>query len=160
MIVYLLRHGEAEPKSSSKRDEERRLSPEGILQLRKTLNLAKHLDASVDRVISSPVLRAKESSEIVAEMLQAKEMLVSNSLEPESTPSEVYDELSKCSLNDKVALVTHQPLFSNLLQDLLGIEVNVNMKAGSLARIDVQGYPKSSSGTLVYLFSAEPANQT
>ncbi|MDG7001001.1 MAG: hypothetical protein JRN15_18050, partial [Nitrososphaerota archaeon] len=104
--------------------------------------------------------RAKESSKVVAEVLQAKEILVSNSLEPESTPTEVYDELSKWSLNDKVALVTHQPLVSNLLQDLLGIEVNVNIKAGSLARIDVQGYPKSSSGTLVYLFSAEPTNQT
>ncbi|MCL5067509.1 MAG: phosphohistidine phosphatase SixA [Thaumarchaeota archaeon] len=155
MILYVLRHGEAEPKSSSKRDEERRLSPAGTNQLRKTLSFAKKIGASIDRVISSPLVRAKESSEIAAEVLQASEVLVSNSLEPESAPSEVYSELSKWNQDDRFALVTHQPLVSNLLQDLLGVELNVNMQTGSLARVDVQGYPSSGSGTLVYLLSGE-----
>ena len=155
MILYVLRHGEAEPKNASIRDEERRLSPSGTAQLRKTLSFAKHIGARIDRVISSPLVRAKESSQIAAEVLGIKEILVSNSLEPESEPSMIYSELSKWNENDSMALVTHQPLVTNFLQDLLGIEINMNLQTGSLARVDVEGHPSSGSGTLVYLLSGK-----
>lgn len=153
LILYIVRHGEAEPKNGSIRDEQRRLSPLGSKQLRNTLGLVKQMNARIDRVISSPLQRAKDSSDIVAELFLVRDTIIADSLEPESTPSEVYNDLSRWNPKDSMALVTHQPLVTTLLQDLLGVNLNVDMKPASVARVDIENYLGTGAGRLVYLFS-------
>lgn len=153
MILYILRHGEAEPKSGVKRDEERKLTQIGVQQVQKTVGLAKVMRARVDSIVSSPLARAKQTSKIVAGMLEVNQTRISNALEPESSPSEIYSELSSFRPQDNLALVTHQPLVSKLLSEWLGADLNIDMQPGSLARIDFSEYPKARTGNLIYLLS-------
>ena len=72
MIIYILRHGEAEAKSSQKMDEERRLTSFGKSQLRKSLVIAKEIGTRVDLILSSPLVRARETAEIAKEIFNVE----------------------------------------------------------------------------------------
>ena len=116
MIIYIVRHGEAEPKSGKMGDDDkRRLTPSGAASLRLVLGLAKQLGAVVDEIFSSPILRAKESAKIAADVFDLKGFKIMNSLEPITTPYEIYGDLSKLRSSNGVMLVTHQPLVSSLI---------------------------------------------
>jgi phosphohistidine phosphatase len=149
LILYILRHGEAEPKGK-KLDEERALTSEGAAMLEKGLKIAKAFGVEASKILSSPLLRARQSAEIAAKVFGIANTSISNSLEPESTPEEVYSELQTLNSDDGVILVLHQPLASKLLSDLLGA-VNVEMSTGSFARVDFKRFPKTGEGRLVFL---------
>jgi phosphohistidine phosphatase len=155
MILYILRHGEAEPKGK-KPDEERALSQKGSERLERTLKLAKSAGVDASRILSSPLLRAKQSAEIASRVFGVSQVIISNSLEPESTPAEVYLELQDAKDNAGIILVSHQPLVSQLLSDLLGSGTNMAMSTGAIARVDVKGHPETGEGTLVFLIPGIP----
>ncbi len=154
MIIYIARHGEAEPKSSSKPDEARSITDSGAGQVRRIFTLARQWGAIVDLILSSPILRAKQSAEIASSIFGLKGFQVMNSLEPTMTPYEVYADLSKLESDKRVILVSHQPLVSSLVSDLLGSDAKIAMPTSSLARIDTDGHPWNGNGTLVFLLPA------
>jgi phosphohistidine phosphatase len=156
MIIYLLRHGQAEPKADSpdKTDVSRRITQEGARQVRKVSELAKKLGARPDIFVSSPFIRAKQSAEIAREVLNpSAELRIDNSLEPESEPPRVYEYLSSLEKDfGSPLLVTHIPLLGKLVSDLLGCSLNIVTESSSLLRIDSKTHLISpSSGTLVWL---------
>ena len=154
MIIYIARHGEAEPKQSSKPDEARGITDSGADQVRSILTLARQWGAAVDLILSSPIVRAKQSAEIASSIFGLKEYQVMSSLEPSMTPYEVYGDLSKFEPDKRVMLVSHQPLVSSLVSDLLGSDAKIAMPTASLARIDTNGHPWNGNGTLVFLLPA------
>src|SRR5579875_2142619 len=152
MIIYLLRHGQAEPKADSpdKTDVSRRITQEGARQVRKVSELAKKLGARPDIFVSSPFI----SAEIAREVLNpSAELRIDNSLEPESEPPRVYEYLSGLEKDfGSPLLVTHIPLLGKLVSDLLGCSLNIVTESSSLLRIDSKTHLISpSSGTLVWL---------
>lgn len=154
MIIHILRHGEAEAKSSSKRDEDRQITNSGAARVRHVLGLAREWGTIVDEVYTSPLVRAKESAQIACDVFGLKNYKVMGSLEPSMTPYEVYGALSKLDVEKKILLVSHQPLVSALLSDLLGLGIDIAMPAGSLARVDTEGLPRNGNGTLVLFLSS------
>jgi phosphohistidine phosphatase len=155
-VLYILRHGEAEPKGSSKGDELRSLTQVGRAQIRKTVRLAKELGMQIDIVLSSPLTRAQETAKIAGDLLLKEErrIIVEDSLEPDRTPYEIYAALARLSSPRNVLLVSHQPLVSYLLSDLLGIEGSrIAMPTAGMAKILVDGEPSSCSGKLLWLIT-------
>ena len=65
MNVYLLRHGIAEDYSVSARDEDRELTQEGIEKLKLASAGWKRVIGHIDRVFSSPLIRARQTAEIL-----------------------------------------------------------------------------------------------
>jgi phosphohistidine phosphatase len=158
MTLYVMRHGEAERTSESpeKNDASRRITKEGSEVVRKVAEFAKSLGAKPDLFVSSPLVRAKQSTEIAKAILNPKgEVRIDNCLEPEGDVSDVYAMLSKLKGVESVMLVTHLPLLGLLIRDLLDWHVerkNLDMEPGSLMRIDSKKTrPKSKSGDLVWL---------
>jgi len=145
-----MRHGEANANSASRSDGERHLTDVGTVQVNKVLNTAKQLGANVNAIASSPLARAKETSEIAARIF-GLQYTITNSLEPEGSPEGVYEELSKLDPVKSVLLISHQPLVSTLLADILGAEPKASFATGTLAMVKVDGHPKTASGTLVFL---------
>lgn len=101
-----MRHGAA--------SEEGRLTPAGAASAEKVLKKARELGIKVETILSSPLERAKETAEIASRVFGQK-YAVMNSLEPESSPDLVIEELK-----DSVLLVSHRPLVSLLVKDLTG----------------------------------------
>jgi phosphohistidine phosphatase len=63
MRIYLVRHAEAAP---GKPDSERRLTPEGREQARRVGERLAQEDARPEAVLHSPLLRARETAELIA----------------------------------------------------------------------------------------------
>ena len=116
MRVYLVRHGQAEPGNP---DDLRRLTPRGREQARL---LATHLGAegaSPDAVVSSPLLRARETADEVARALGVRAE-VDERLAPGATADDVRAAIAGRGFT--VVLVGHEPDCGRVAAELGGGE--------------------------------------
>ncbi|MDD0974034.1 phosphohistidine phosphatase SixA [Pseudomonas fontis] len=111
MKLWVLRHGEAEPRANS--DAERRLTAHGREQvLRSAAGL---LGQPLQAILASPYVRAQQTAALVHEALGfAQPLQTVPWLTPESDPQQVIAELDKLGL-EHVLLVSHQPLVGALV---------------------------------------------
>lgn len=139
MELYLLRHGIAEDRAASGRDQDRALTEEGRHKLRRVLKRAASAEAAPTLIISSPYKRALETAEIAAEELAYKgEVLLSGSLAPDSSPPSVWSQIREHRNEVAILLAGHEPLFSETVAYLLGsAHAMVEFKKAALVRIDI-----------------------
>ncbi|MCC6033408.1 MAG: histidine phosphatase family protein [Desulfurococcaceae archaeon] len=146
MLLLFMRHGEAEPKKPGISDDERSLTQDGRAQ---AIKVAKILDLRPKYVISSPLKRALETAEVVAEALGVKEILQRNELLPEYFDLDSLKYLlSSVGLEDRdiVLLVGHSPSLEDVIQELLG-GFRIYLSPGALACLEVK-YPDLGSSSL------------
>ena len=153
MLLIVVRHGEAEPKSSQKADEERGLTDEGSRKLRINLSIAREFAGlKVDLILSSALVRARQSAEIAKEVFGTTKVEVDPSLGPQATPYELYQDLSKYSQFECVLLVSHQPFLSSLLASLLNWDDRYfSFQTGALAIIQIGELTTDPKGVLLAL---------
>jgi phosphohistidine phosphatase len=154
LLLLIIRHGEAEPKSSAKRDEDRALTNRGTETLRANLKVAKELlgDRKVDFILSSTLLRAKQSAEIAREVFRGPSPAISDALHSDSETIDVYKAISKLDSFNVAVLVTHQPLVSRLLAHLLNWnDRNFRFETGSIAIVELSEMRINPEGVLISL---------
>lgn len=158
MIVYALRHGEAETKAQSPEgnDKSRRLTPRGSVQVKIACNFAKKLGAKPSVIFSSPYSRATQSAESAREILNPKcKLKIENCLEPESKPEEIYKLLSGVGRAEEVVLVSHLPVLGDFISDFVSWKdawINLEMPPGFIMKIGCfNTHPKSGAGTVLWL---------
>ncbi len=159
-----MRHGQAQPKAAFGGDDDasRSLTPEGTTKVRKVLSIAKYtFNVELDRILSSPYKRALQTAELAKEILDPKKpkIVQDEALLSEKSPYELYAFVSKQKFlpQDRVLVISHQPLLGETIADLVGTEeAKISFAPSSIARIDVAGEtPRSKSGTLVWLISSD-----
>ena len=134
MSLLLMRHGEAENRAYE--DSERALTDYGRKEVSMTAARLGAERMSVDSIVVSPFLRARQTADIVVTALSLGRPLVSESLTPDSNPTVATTALSEMFADVSVGLaVFHQPLISRLILYLTGL--NQPMRTASLAMIDV-----------------------
>jgi phosphohistidine phosphatase len=153
MQVYLLRHGIAEDRQPGKSDEERRLTQKGVRKLKDILGQAKDYGVEPSLILSSPLVRARQTAEVAVSELHYKEAIVETvALKPESRPEAVWDELRVHRDESEVMLVGHEPLFSELYAYLLNSPaLCVNVRKGSIGRIEVDASSPRARGILRWM---------
>ncbi len=150
MFLLFMRHGEAEPKKPGISDDERRLTQEGRVQV---IKVAKILDLRPKYIISSPLKRALETAEIVAEILGVNEILQRHELLPEYLDLDnLRNLLNSTGLEDRdtVLLVGHSPSLEEAIQELLG-GFRIYLSPGALACLEVKHPDLSNSSLKLYL---------
>jgi phosphohistidine phosphatase len=116
MRLFLIRHAKADPGDP---DELRPLSSNGVEQARR-LGLALSLHPTPPAVVlSSPLLRARQTAEAVARATRA-ELRIDESLAPGATAESLRDALD--GLQGPVAAVGHQPDCSEIAVALTGVD--------------------------------------
>ncbi len=160
MNVYIFRHGHAENKNESpdKTDEGRRLTPEGEEQVRWVCERAKGLGLDPTLILTSPLVRARQTAELARKFLHSNaEVREDSCLRPQAGVEEVFRFLAKLKAKDQVVLVTHLPLLGHLFESLLDWNVwdQLDFDNGAMARIDSKTRPKAKSGTLVWVLPAQ-----
>ena len=103
--------------------------------------------------MTSPRVRAAETAEIVGKALGI-EVVVDRRLAGSLFAEEVQDILLAAGVAQRPCLVGHDPDFSSLLGELIGVAA-VPMRKGALARVDFEGHVRSGRGTLRYLVPPE-----
>jgi phosphohistidine phosphatase len=112
---------------------------------------------SYDLILSSPYLRAKQTAEIVAQMVHTSEdVMLVDSLAPEGNPRQLIEALrSDHRERQDVLLVGHEPYLSRLISTLLtgGPNLALAMKRGGLCGLEVETLRFGRCATLLSLLS-------
>jgi phosphohistidine phosphatase len=148
--VYLIRHGVAAERGPEYPDDSKRpLTTRGIARLRKEARALDALGITFDQIVSSPLVRTRQTADIIAESLKGKPAVVlSDALAPAGTVSAVIQELGKYAKKGSVALVGHEPNLGELAARLIGARHALVFKKGGLCRIDFETLPPKGAGSL------------
>src|SRR5687767_8396608 len=148
--LYLIRHGVAAERGDEYPDDSKRpLTADGIAALRKEAKALDALGIGFDHIITSPLLRTKQTAEAFAEHLKSRPS-VSNSdaLAPAGSSAGVLQELAKHMRKGRIALVGHEPNIGELAARLIGSRTPLQFKKGAICRIDFEVFPPKGVGHL------------
>jgi phosphohistidine phosphatase len=153
MKVYFLRHGIAWDRSEWKGSEaERPLTAEGTGKLRSTAVTLARLDLGLDAIITSPLARARQTAEIVAQgMGLASRPLEDERLTPGCSDDGLRALLREHAHANAVMLVGHEPDLSRRISALIG-GGRIVLKKGGLALIELPD-AHARRGELLWLLS-------
>ena len=160
MNLYLMRHAIAvagdEPGVDT--DGGRPLSPKGIKRMRKAARGLKRLEIPFDALLTSPLLRARQTADVVAPLIGLEGQIeVISGLTPESLVDNLISDLTGYQNREHLLLVGHEPLLSQMMAFLLtgkkNQELGIELKKGGLCRIEIDGLPPDKPGKLHWLLA-------
>jgi phosphohistidine phosphatase len=151
MEIYFLRHGDAGTAEGWKgSDAERPLSKEGAARMEREAAAVAELRPTLDAILTSPLVRARQTAEIVAKRLRlAKVLVLDERLAPGFGPAELEEILEERRASRGLMIVGHEPDFSRVISACIGGGA-VECKKGSLIRVDMDDI-SSLTGVLVWL---------
>jgi phosphohistidine phosphatase len=138
--LYLLRHGIAvDPGSSGMPDDARPLTEKGIKRMHQIAIGLLALELELDAIITSPLVRARETAEIVADALGLADRLeTSNVLATGSDPATIERWL-RSRAESRLMLVGHNPTLSELVSLLVAgarRSTICDLKKGGIAALE------------------------
>jgi len=150
MELYFLRHGvAADYGPAGTGDAGRPLTREGIEKMTAAARGMQRLGVQLDLLLSSPLVRARETAAIVGRTL-GLEVEIAADLSPGCGLSRLRALLATHSDAGRLMVVGHEPDFSTLIGDLTG--ARVEMKKGGLARVELPA--PDAAGTLLWLLTS------
>jgi phosphohistidine phosphatase len=162
MNLYLMRHGIAVDAGdpSIVHDNQRPLTNKGAKRMRLAARGLRRLGIKFDGILTSPVLRARQTAEIVAATLGMESRLEEISgLAPESSVEHLLFGLTRYQDREHLLLVGHQPLLGQMLASLIDANreatCEFNIRKGSLCRVEIDALTAKKSGALHWLLTAK-----
>lgn len=149
--LYLIRHGIAAERGEQYPDDSKRpLTGQGISRMRKEAKALGDLGVEFDHIITSPLVRTRQTADILAESMKSKPPVTnSDALAPASTPVSVIQDLAKLAKKGtRVALVGHEPNMGELAARLIGARAPLAFRKGAICRIDFEVLPPKGLGQL------------
>jgi phosphohistidine phosphatase len=159
MRLSLMRHGIAADRTSPEyeNDSERPLTPKGERRVRRAAKGIQASGLSYDLILSSPYLRAKQTAEIVAQIVRTPEgVMLAETLTPRGDPRQLIEGLcAEHRERQDVLLVGHEPYLSQLISTLLtgGPNLSVEMKRGALCALSVETLRFGRCASLIFLLT-------
>ena len=146
MHLYFLRHGEADWPNWDGPDDERPLTKKGKKEIKKLAKFLVKLDVDLDEVMTSPLPRAAQTAEIIAERYS----LCAGSNDALKPGFNRHDLEKILKGREDLALVIagHEPDFTNVISAITGADLKLSK--GGLALVDLD--PSSMKGRLLWLF--------
>lgn len=153
--LYFVRHGLAEERGDAWPDDTKRpLTEEGMARLRKAVRGLSRIGVAIDVVLTSPLVRARQTAEIVAGGLDPRPSIVNvDSLAPAGSYAAVLADLEKHSRKSRLALVGHEPMMGELAARLVGSRHPIEFKKGGVCRIDVENLPPAGPADLRWMLT-------
>jgi phosphohistidine phosphatase len=147
--LYLIRHGIAAERGDAESDDVRPLTAEGIARLGAEAAGLVALKMRRDLILTSPLVRAKQTAEMLAEDMRYDVPIVeTRALAPFGSPADVMAELVTHRPLASIALVGHEPAISDLAARLLHAQAPFAFKKGAVCRLDFTAYPPEGIATL------------
>jgi phosphohistidine phosphatase len=154
VILYFLRHGDAAPAVGGD-DEARPLSEDGQAALQAAAPLWQRLNLRPDVVICSPLLRARQTAELLCQGIgHAAGPMVDERLRPGAGWGHLARATADHPGAGRVLFVGHEPDFSQIVALLTGAS-SVRMRKGGLACVEFYGVPEPGAGELAWLIDPD-----
>jgi len=150
MVAYFLRHADAEPRADS--DHERKLTPKGLEQAEKAGKFLVRCGLSPEIILTSPVMRARQTAKIVAEKLGDTELTEVDWLACGMTAETCLMELKDRQGKASVLLVGHEPDFSETIAEMLGLSdaAAIKVRKASITGVELLDF-RAGQGQLHFL---------
>jgi phosphohistidine phosphatase len=148
--LYLIRHGIAEERGEKWPDDSKRpLSADGMSKMERTARGLARLEVALDVILTSPLIRTRQTADIVAaELDQHPPIVNTEALAPGGDFAAVVAALEKQSRRTRIGLVGHEPAIGELAARLIGSRHPIEFKKGAVCRIDVDEIPPNGPGDL------------
>lgn len=155
MILYFLRHGLAGDRATwTQEDGLRPLTQKGIDNMKQAAEKLNDLELGLDLILTSPLVRARQTAEIVAEELDMEDELVEDDrLAPGFDAQALLEILALYPDANALMVVGHEPDFSETISEITGGS-EIVMKKGGLARVEIHS-ADPLRGELVWLAPAK-----
>jgi phosphohistidine phosphatase len=150
--LYLVRHAIAAERDAEWPDDTKRpLTERGVARFKEIVKGLRGLDVAMDEIFTSPLVRAKQTAELLAEGLEGKPPVkVLDALAPGHTAASVMTSLAKAAKRRRIALVGHEPELGELAAYLIGAGRALPFKKGGVCRIDVGSLSSRRAAALVW----------
>lgn len=156
MQLFLIRHADALPLDETMDgDEARPLSEEGHQQIGRLASAFRRLDARPDILLSSPLVRARQTAELLAGRLGRHEQAVEETahLAPGGSQRRLLKLLRKLGAG-QAALVGHEPDLGRLAARLVGGKrARIEFAKGGIACIACDDPPRRGAGVLLWMLT-------
>lgn len=158
MNLYILRHGIAVEHGAAgyENDDERPLTGKGERKMWAIAEAIDALEISFDSILSSPLVRARQTAEIVAEALNCKKRLeLTDTLSPQQSAKPLIEYLQVQRALDDILLVGHEPFLSQLISLLVSgnTESSVLLKKGGFCKLSTDHLKHGKCATLEWLLT-------
>jgi phosphohistidine phosphatase len=157
MNLYIIRHAIAVDEGSPEyeEDSQRPLTDKGKKKMRQIAKGLRALGVDLDKVISSPYVRAKETAEILADVFKMKDVTFSDNLIPMGDPDLLIAEMNEKYSVNSIALVGHEPFLSALIGLLVSENAGIDMtlKKGGVCRLSADDLHHARKATLEWLLT-------
>ncbi len=153
MKVYVVRHGEAEEQRPGRPDAERELTREGRAEFEGVAAGIASLGIGLEKILTSPLIRARQTAEILAEALKGPKPVEIEALAPGGSFEAVFRALRDPA--QSVALVGHEPALGALVSlATTGVATDgMPLKKGGVACLKFAGSPRPKGATLGWLLT-------
>jgi phosphohistidine phosphatase len=134
-------------------DSARPLSPAGMRRARKAASGLKEFTKAPDRVLTSPLARARQTAQILTDVAGWPQAEEASELSPGASALGVLGLLGK-DRSKLVAVVGHQPGLGHLLTACLigdGGTLPIEMKKNAVACLSFEGAPRAGRAALKWL---------
>jgi phosphohistidine phosphatase len=153
MKLLIVRHATAEDGGPRLRDWDRALTDHGRAEASLVSHALQTLELQPDVVLSSPLVRARQTAEIVAGELGVDMTLAEELQAGDATLDHVQRLLARHTA-ETALLVGHEPDLSSLAARLVNAdERGMLLKKGGLIRVDIEGRVQAGRGRLVWLLT-------
>lgn len=137
--LLVMRHGPAEALGAEHgSDAERRLTPEGHARTAQACAVLARFLPPLERIYTSPYLRAFETAELLAEALEVPAPTVTPLLAPGFEPARLTRSLAEDG-SSGVAIVAHEPDLSGFIAWLSGARVEMDKGTACLTELAAPG---------------------
>jgi phosphohistidine phosphatase len=161
MELLVIRHAIAEDRDAfaktRKPDAARPLTDEGRKKMRKVARGLREIVPAITVLASSPLIRARETADIVARAYGDVEVTTTPTLAPDQPPKGVAAWLEGRRADGTVAVVGHEPALSQLVGWLVSGEARsvIDLKKGAACLLDLP--PGAAAATATLLWALTPA---
>jgi phosphohistidine phosphatase len=147
--LFLVRHGIAAERSDEWPDDTKRpLTSKGVARMREIAEGLRELDVEIDLVVTSPLVRAKQTAELLVEGLKpAPALVVSSALSPGVPPAKTADAIDFRKAR-AVAMVGHEPDLGQFAAWLIGAKAPLPFRKGGICCIDLPAAATHGAGQL------------
>jgi len=159
MKLYILRHGDAVPHDDPRfeNDADRPLTIKGVRRTKLLAHTLRQWEITFDVILSSPLVRARETAEIVARGLRLRGRLeLTDHLAPSGDVEKLVNQLnSRRPAAESALLVGHEPYLSNLISLLCsgGPNLSLTFKKGGLCRMELDQLRSARCAHLEWLLA-------
>ncbi|HEY6484007.1 MAG TPA: histidine phosphatase family protein [Steroidobacteraceae bacterium] len=154
MELLVIRHAIACARDARRwrNDAERPLSPAGIRRARKAATALPRLLSPPERVLTSPLLRARQTAAILTDIAGWPEAIECAALVPQAPPAALLRQLSE---DRRVAVVGHQPGLGRLLALCLvgDAGLDIELKKNAIACLSFPAAPRMGRARLAWLIT-------